>query len=407
MKSKLLIPGILILVIVGIISISGCIEQEEQPTTEPEQIEGAGEKDIEQLPESVLQGLCEKESWPPDCSFIPDPKGRELCEKCRELRTYSIGFERNYPEKIKSAFVLPLIRIPAPPGDERKKVSLEESLLMKDRLKANTYSTQIHYHYRDGKFDLGVTGPKGTPSIPESFTWQDIETQIKAAKEKGLAVNLMITWGYQGTVVLKDRDDLSNFLKTFQDALVEVAEVAEKYKVEYLSLYEPDHVIRIQQFSTPEDEMVKIIDEYKEETLPKLRKVYNGRLYYQVGDAWAWDFTKLNVSGLDFFGVLIGGEQDFSSFKNKVDTTFERAESLSKKSGVPWVISELWIGKKYDNSEINRAPYYDYVFEKAKKSENLIGIVVDTWNVDESGFETSVKNTTSEQTIKEFFENWN
>jgi len=33
--------------------------------------------------------------------------------------------------------------------------------------------------------------------------------------------------------------------------------------------------------------------------------------------------------------------------------------------------------------------------------------MIDTWNVDEPNFETSIKNTNSEQIIKNFFETWN
>jgi hypothetical protein len=104
--------------------------------------------------------------------------------------------------------------------------------------------------------------------------------------------------------------------------------------------------------------------------------------------------------------ILIGGSSNFEDFKAKVDVTFERAEILSEKYGVPWAITELWIGKRYDDKEINRDIYYDYVFNKAKTTKNLIGIVIDTWNVDEPGFETSAKDTDSEQIIKEFFEKW-
>lgn len=314
-------------------------------------------------------------------------------------------FTRNFPTKIKSAFVLPLMRIPGPNAPE-KKASLAESLLIKERLAANTYSTQIHYHYQNGKFDLGVTGPKGTPIVPDALVWKDVKDQLKAAKNSGFAVNLMITWGYQGHVELKDKKDLLNFLKAFEEALVEVAKVAEEYQVEYLSLYEPDHMIRDQKFTIPESEMVEIINQYKEETLAKVRAVYNGQLYYQIGDPQAWDFRQLDVSGLDFFGVLIGGSPNFEDFKKKIDLVFSRAGELSTNSGVPWIISELWIGKEYKGVGVNRIPYFEYVFEKSKTSKNLKGIVVDTWNVDEAGFETAVKDTRAEEAVKNFFASW-
>jgi len=78
MKSKILTFGILILVIF----IIGCVKEEIIKEIKPlESVPG----DIEQMPESVLQELCEEETWPPTCSIISDPEGKTLCEKCKEL----------------------------------------------------------------------------------------------------------------------------------------------------------------------------------------------------------------------------------------------------------------------------------------------------------------------------------
>ncbi len=81
----------IIFILALVIFIIGCAEkpvleetvkEEIQPITEPKQTE---ENAIEQMQESVLQELCQKESWPQKCSMVPDLKGKELCEKCKEL----------------------------------------------------------------------------------------------------------------------------------------------------------------------------------------------------------------------------------------------------------------------------------------------------------------------------------
>ena len=46
---------------------------------------GSGEDDVGGLSDSELQEICEGESWPPDCSTVPDSTGREMCERCKEL----------------------------------------------------------------------------------------------------------------------------------------------------------------------------------------------------------------------------------------------------------------------------------------------------------------------------------
>ena len=69
----------------------------------------------------------------------------------------------------------------------------------------------------------------------------------------------------------------------------------------------------------------------------------------------------------------------------------------------------MWIDKNYDGYDLTgqRNPYYQYVFDKAENAPNLIVIVIDTWNVDEEGFETAVMNTPTEHLIKNFFDKWN
>ena len=105
MRKFIPIIVILVLVIGGIvfwqlrpeeevISPKGEKEAEQIPKEEEGEEGAVWEKleweDIEQIPESELQEICAKESWPPEgCSIISDPEGRRLCEKCKEL----IGIE--------------------------------------------------------------------------------------------------------------------------------------------------------------------------------------------------------------------------------------------------------------------------------------------------------------------------
>ncbi len=99
-----------ILILVLIIFISGCAEK---PVLEETVKEEKQEKDdTEQIPESVLQELCEKESWPLECSMVPDTKGRELCEKCKELEA-----EEEKTETIKSADITQLTFLEDLAGD--------------------------------------------------------------------------------------------------------------------------------------------------------------------------------------------------------------------------------------------------------------------------------------------------
>lgn len=62
--------------------------QTSQPFEAPEQavpppIEYA--KVTNETPTSTLEEECGKKTWPEYCTWIPEPDGRVLCEKCKEL----------------------------------------------------------------------------------------------------------------------------------------------------------------------------------------------------------------------------------------------------------------------------------------------------------------------------------
>ena len=39
-----------------------------------------------ETPISTLEEECGKKTWPEHCTWIPEPEGRVLCEKCKELQ---------------------------------------------------------------------------------------------------------------------------------------------------------------------------------------------------------------------------------------------------------------------------------------------------------------------------------
>jgi len=310
-------------------------------------------------------------------------------------------FERIYPEKIKLVYVN-MLTMQGPLSEEKANILLEENLLVKERLSTNTYPLDDGFQYVNGEFVKN-------PDVRENTI-----KELLAAKNAGMSISLVSSWWTpEGDPQFKNIKEVKEFLNEYADILVEEAKFAEDYDVEYFELYEPDHLVWHQPFSVDEDTVAEIVNEFKENVVPRIRRVYKGKIEYQIGNAGEWNFTKLNVSGLDYFGVLIGGMCDFDMFKQKVDEIFSKAEQLSDFSDVPWVISELWINKFYNeegtfcNLTGKRSKYYEYVFEKARASKNLKGIMIDTWNVDEPNFETSIKNTNSEQIIKNFFETWN
>ncbi|MEA3430046.1 MAG: hypothetical protein U9R08_02135 [Nanoarchaeota archaeon] len=103
----------IILFLILIIFIIGCTKQEapietsiselsEVPAEQAETEQPLSEKeDIEQMPESELQEICEGESWPPDgCGVINDPEGRQLCEKCKALEEEEVEESEIIPDDL-------------------------------------------------------------------------------------------------------------------------------------------------------------------------------------------------------------------------------------------------------------------------------------------------------------------
>jgi len=56
----------------------------DQPSGPPEGI------DIDKIPDAMIKQECQKTTWPPICSIIPDETGKKLCEKCKQLESKGV-----------------------------------------------------------------------------------------------------------------------------------------------------------------------------------------------------------------------------------------------------------------------------------------------------------------------------
>jgi len=312
-------------------------------------------------------------------------------------------YSRLYPEKIKGVF---LKNLTVNPDFWKDGALLKENLSAQEKLGINTYPVFTCYQFSGEKFV-----PCGFPS--EKIMLFRAQREIAAAKRKNLAVVFSVAWGKGGRGRVS-RENLQRFFQEYKKVVLKNAFLAEKMKVEFFSLNEPDFLVESALPGIGGEEKARIINDYKEMLLPELRKVFRGKIFYQIGHPFTWDFSLLDVQGLDFFGVLVDGSCEFSYFQQKTKEVFSRARALSQKSGLPWIISELWINKQYPQEiyggplrfcslQGKRGPYFQYVFQQAAKEKNLKGIIIDSWNFDDRNFSVSLEEE-EKALVKSLFE---
>jgi hypothetical protein len=206
------------------------------------------------------------------------------------------------------------------------------------RLKAigvNTVSLVAGYQLRNNGSYL-ILGREG---LIQSLT---------RAKSNGFSVFLATD------VVLGDRlplegtpgEKLQSYLQSSEQVVLEWAEIAEKYKVEYFGLENElndrfDHpdfpeAIQAQQGAALR---IKLANKWYARMLPKVREIFSGKVVAKFG---AMD-ASLDVPGYDYFAFTLDHYQlDLDHFRESVRRDYERAAKVASSSGVDWFVGETY-----------------------------------------------------------------
>ncbi len=231
-----------------------------------------------------------------------------------------IAFRRNYPKIIKGNW--------EPSTLEMQQILNSEVEKLKE-LGVNTVSIVLEY-------DLNKDG---------SYYLEDEEFYIsllRKAKNAGFAVLISPNFvGAAGHDYAKEGIDINlvKYLENSEEIALKWAEIAERYQAEFFAPQNEFNGPIRGNFAANEQEEARITTEWHKEMLPKIRKIFNGKLLAKL------DMPKegMDVSGYDYVGMTIShGRGGKENVRKKLSEQFQLLKKIGEKSKAQWLVSEAW-----------------------------------------------------------------
>ena len=300
------------------------------------------------------------------------------------------------------------------PGPFRpvNETAIEENLLMKQRLNATVYAARFILLHRDGEF---YTLGSETHDIDRYL--RAVMTDCIMTKKTGLAVHL--TAGFFPESGFKSVDELRRALDNWQTIVRILAELSEKYKFEFSNPFNKlDHFLRADcQLKMPEEEIIKLVNEYHSKYASTVRSVFKGKLVTQLGDAhplFRESLSAYNLSSVDLVGVLVGSKISLFEEKGFLNDFLETASmmnELCQRWNNSWYISEVWF---YDDKPVSeeklekQSECLEVLFNAIGQLDpsvhrGHVGVLIMNWNLREGKIFADIINRPAESTIKGFF----
>lgn len=273
----------------------------------------------------------------------------------------SLPSKRNYPNYIKAVQTYGTLP------------NLVEVLYFGDVLKdlgVNTQFIHANYWYRNGKFKLWYLGYKIPKDLSQDESKRALVHNILLAKQQGLAVILFPDY-FQledgGMEKLGISDDLEEHLERI---VLDLAEIAEEYNIEYLvPVNQIEMILDSNGYSV--EEAQQRTNAYYASVVPKIRKVYSGKILYKMGGFGRWNrYEEISLEGADLFGFTgcYNTNRDDPDFMvSDIKESSVMASKLSKKYGIPWINAEfvvssddIYVDPKYNNKKDIDYPIESY-----------------------------------------------
>jgi len=298
------------------------------------------------------------------------------------------------------------------PNQPVNETAIKENLLMKQQLNATVYAARFILLHRDGEF---YTLGSETHDIDRYL--RAVMTDCIMTKKTGLAVHL--TAGFFPESGFKSVDELRRALDNWQTIVRILAELSEKYKFEFFNPFnELDHFLRADcQLKMPEEEIIKLVNEYHSKYASTVRSVFKGKLVTQLGDAhplFRESLSAYNLSSVDLVGVLVGSKISLFEEKGFLNDFLETASmmnELCQRWNNSWYISEVWF---YDDKPVSeeklekQSECLEVLFNAIGQLDpsvhrGPVGVLIMNWNLREEEIFADIINRPAESTIKEFF----
>ena len=188
---------------------------------------------------------------------------------------------------------------------------------------------------------------KGEVRYPPDFpTNEDLDARVGELATKFYKANIHLTM----TVMVHYKEDFSKagdwagahieipkevvgqkgYLDKFNKVVEDMAKIAQKYHVEmFAPMNEPENIFG-----------VKVASSWNQEILPKIRKNYQGKIFYK-GDLHKGEGDDLNFKGYGVLGIMPYPAEpltNIEALRRIIDSNMDKGLAWAKRDGVPEVV---------------------------------------------------------------------
>lgn len=192
-------------------------------------------------------------------------------------------------------------------------------------------------------FEINSKGEVRYP--PDFLTYEDMDARIGELAEKFYKANIHLTmtviihykenfiqdeWAGAPIEIPKEIVGQKGFLDKFSRVVEDMAKIAQKYHIEmFAPMNEPENIFG-----------VKVASSWNQEILPKIRKNYQGKIFYK-GDLHKGEGENLNFKGYDVLGIMPYPAEpltNIEALRKIIDSNMDKALVWAKRDGVPQVV---------------------------------------------------------------------
>lgn len=265
-----------------------------------------------------------------------------------------------YPSYIKGVFE---------PGAEVNTVDL---LYFSDELVdlgVNTYCVIGEYKIEDNKavlFHPYIKSNGDCGMLTEEEAKLVLADRIIMAKELGLC-SLLVPDYPSAFDVGRENYDISMIEPELKRVALELAEIAQEYRTEYLApVNEYEHLLFSNGYTMKEIE--SLFTAFYADLIPQIREIYDGKIVIKCGNVGNWDdFHLLNMTGADMFGIGNAYAPEIGRVAEDIERMAGAADFVSERDNVPWFISEFLVFTPRDQIEMRGEVWATTTIDEAYK----------------------------------------
>lgn len=378
---------IIIVAVVAIVSGLGFFlfyENFEKPPTDPaERKDWVAEKIIGSMYDHELINLGYK---------VPSQKELDQLKQETSLERVYPPFMNNVMEYGTDAYTANLLYF----GDELQDLGV------------NTYLIMPQYHIKSGKLEFFFSSLGPSPmSLSPAEARRAIAHSIIMAKQLGFTVILMPDYPdleRSGFSQLKKPD---RFEEELEAIALDLAQIAEEYGVEYLVPANAMEMLMLEN-GYELDEIYQRTNSYNASVVPKIKKIYSGKIMYKMGGLGDWSrYRNISLEGADLFGFTGCYYHPLDFIEKDIEESAQIAKEMSERDGVPWMNIEFFVRNEKDQmrdlGEIKVNVSVEEAYEVGlasfeKNASHAVGFTITSWIG--TG---KIRQTPAAPLVKEFF----